>query len=211
MLNRQPSLRRRFAAWIAGGFVFLVFVPIALRQSFCSPQLPDAGAANTYTYNLTPPWLCHEAKGMDVAIVFFTYCLVIVGWFGIRSGERTVRDLERAYIFGGPTNIRTNPERTKVWVNLTVDNPGRTPAILNLAHAEFSLTPPKGNVPAYQGKPQRCPIVINSSNGINQLNPENKNVLPFEYTSDFTDPHFFGDTLNMLTFSKTLIRRVSAL
>jgi hypothetical protein len=54
-----------------------------------------------------PNLLC-DVRITDIALVYFTYCLVIVGWFTLRSGERTSRDLERAIIVGGPT---ANPGR----------------------------------------------------------------------------------------------------
>jgi hypothetical protein len=45
--------------------------------------------------------LCTELRLTDLALVFFTYCLVIVGWFGLRSSERNLEATERAYIFHG--------------------------------------------------------------------------------------------------------------
>lgn len=45
--------------------------------------------------------LCDELRITDVGIVFFTYCLVVVGWFTLRSSEQTARKAERAYMFCG--------------------------------------------------------------------------------------------------------------
>jgi hypothetical protein len=42
-----------------------------------------------------------DAKSTDIGVMFFTYCLVVVGWFGIKSEERNTEAVERAYIFLG--------------------------------------------------------------------------------------------------------------
>jgi len=75
-------------------------------------------------------WLCGEIKITDIAIAFFTYCLVIVGWFQLRSNEKTVLDLERAYVSGGGPNIGQH-------FVVTVDNYGKTPATLIEYAVEF--------------------------------------------------------------------------
>lgn len=37
-----------------------------------------------------------DTRFTDVLLVIFTYCLVVIGWVGIRSSELTLRSLERA-------------------------------------------------------------------------------------------------------------------
>jgi hypothetical protein len=62
-----------------------------------------------------------------VAPVFY-YCLVIVGWFTIRSGERNARNLERAYIFAGPAN--PTQIGNGVITEVTIENHGSEPGYL---------------------------------------------------------------------------------
>jgi hypothetical protein len=117
MFKREISLRWKFLAWIVAGFAIIVVVPLALQESYCSSKW-------------LPVWLCGEAKLTDIAIAFFTYCLVIVGWFQLRSNEKTVLDLERAYVSGGGPNIGQQ-------FIVTVDNYGKTPATLIEYAVEF--------------------------------------------------------------------------
>jgi len=54
---------------------------------------------NTIENNYGPDaLLCGESKLTDLALVFFTFCLAVVGWFSLRSNEQTTIDLERAYV-----------------------------------------------------------------------------------------------------------------
>jgi len=46
--------------------------------------------------------LCDEVKGTDIALVYFTFCLVIVGWFTLRSADENTKRAERAYLVAGP-------------------------------------------------------------------------------------------------------------
>lgn len=46
--------------------------------------------------------LCDELKITDIPLVFFTYCLVVVGWFTMRSTDETAKRAQRAYLVGGP-------------------------------------------------------------------------------------------------------------
>lgn len=56
---------------------------------------------NRKIQELSAPYrLICDAKITDIGIMFFTYCPVIVGWFGIKSNQRTVEDLERVLISG---------------------------------------------------------------------------------------------------------------
>ena len=102
---------------------------------------------SSYREYLGRSGFCEEAKVTDIALVFFTCCLVIVGWFTIRSGERTTRDMERAYMFSGPYSpVCTG---TKTITHLTLENFGRSPGILKEAYGEYSATEPTGN-PVYK-------------------------------------------------------------
>jgi hypothetical protein len=93
-MRRQWSLAWQFGGLIAGGFLLIVVGLLWAKQSLC-PTYPS----------YMPTWLCEDTKFTDLLLAFFTYCLVIVGWFTIRSSERTVQNLERAFLAVGPTKI----------------------------------------------------------------------------------------------------------
>src|SRR5580693_8541944 len=61
---------------------------------------------------------------------FFKACLVTVGWFTIRSGERNTEDMERAYIFGTPQNDSRQSVGGNTFVEILLRNYGRTPGHL---------------------------------------------------------------------------------
>jgi hypothetical protein len=79
-----------------------------------------------------------ETRSTELGLVFFTYCLVIVGWFTIRSGERTTRRMERAYIFAGPYRPIWSGQTT--FTKIELGNYGRSPATIKEAYGEYSLT-----------------------------------------------------------------------
>lgn len=45
-----------------------------------------------------------NASPTDIALVFFTYCLVVVGWVTMRSNEKTMREIERGRLYGAPAH-----------------------------------------------------------------------------------------------------------
>ncbi len=95
--------------------------------------------------------LC-EARVTDIALVYFTYCLVIVGWFTMRSGERTSRDLERAIIGGGP--YIANPSRDaegNMILTPQFANYGRSFALLKEIIIGVSDDEPSSSTPNYSG------------------------------------------------------------
>lgn len=104
MLARFKSLEWQFGLAALVGFLFLLVVPgLLLSSSVCQPrpyQLPTERAAQTageqQRANDEPPilWLCKPSP-TDLALVFFTYCLVIVGWAAIRSSEQSAWAIER--------------------------------------------------------------------------------------------------------------------
>jgi hypothetical protein len=69
-----------------------------------------------------------DAKISDLALAYFTYCLVIVGWFGIRSSAENTKAIERAYLFlgNGPMHFRNR----RINFQLAVTNTGRCPGIM---------------------------------------------------------------------------------
>jgi hypothetical protein len=82
------------------------------------PNNKDRDAKTIYRKYLDKSGFCSEAKITDLALIFFTACLVIVGWFTIRSGERNSRKLERAYIFPTPGIDQTKSRDGNIFVEI---------------------------------------------------------------------------------------------
>jgi len=105
-METTKGLRCKFWIWISPAIVlFGVWIIVLLvRPSFCNSQ----------------PWFCgmNELRVTDVALVFLTYCLVIVGWFTMRSSDANTKNAERAYLvtgslFGVPKEIPKDDELAK--------------------------------------------------------------------------------------------------
>ncbi len=58
-------------------------------QTEAKTEKDEAGRRN---HGTPPAWVCEDAKVTDFLVVYFTYCLVLVGWFTIRSSERIAED-----------------------------------------------------------------------------------------------------------------------
>jgi hypothetical protein len=108
------------------------------RSSFAQSDQPHADTGNDSAGEQKPqtpyPLVC-DAKGTDLALVYFTFCLVIVGWFGIRSGERNTEAIERAYLFLGNSPPRFRNRRINF--HLAVTNTGRCPGIMKCIRYAF--------------------------------------------------------------------------
>jgi hypothetical protein len=150
-----------------------------------------------------PAWLCEETKFTDLLLAFFTYCLVIVGWFTIRNSERTVQNLERAFLAVGATKIQKNLRPaddqgyTSPFVRMTlyVHNTGRTGAIITKVYGEFSETPPAGNKPIYQhGMDHIADFSIAA--GVSS------DLTPFNFETDFMGNQFFWGYVEYLDIFK---------
>jgi hypothetical protein len=63
---------------------------------------------------------CGDLRLIDVAIVLFTYYLVIVGWFAMRSADETAKRPGRAYVFGGSPFGTVKSEWVKYMTNRAV-------------------------------------------------------------------------------------------
>lgn len=82
-----------------------------------------------------------EMKLTDIAIAFFTYCLVVVGAFQIKRTEYVMRESERAHVFAGPDDKIVTHNGTRI-VAITAINTGRSPAIMKAINASFYRTEP---------------------------------------------------------------------
>jgi hypothetical protein len=104
-----------------------------------------------------------DAKITDVALTFFTYCLIIVGAFQARYLYHTViatrmaaehiPRVERAYIFLQVGQLRTvedSPGNIIGEVMVGVTNEGKTPATIQGIYGQFAPNEPVGR-PIYSG------------------------------------------------------------
>jgi len=107
--------------------------------------------------------------------------------------------VERAYLFATPAFIGTDNDKTETTVEITVDNPGRTPGILTSIYGQFSNKPPKGDVPQYNGGGSYpFELTVNSTNG----DPRARVVLPVVFKTDFAEQQFFWGYIEYLDIFK---------
>lgn len=174
-----------FGALLAFGLAVLLLVPFGYYFSECRSYVPrhkitqqtesersapthnadkaivtDQNESADYSddaqtdQNDGPP-LC-GTRTTDVLLVFFTYCLVVVGWTTVRSNDRTVRDIERARIYGGPNLYWFQivaPNRCKLGIGFS--NQGKTPGFIRELVYDWSFPEPSG--PAVYTAPKREP------------------------------------------------------
>lgn len=172
MLKKRRSLRVAFVCWLLGGFIIVFALPIFAKISLCTPESPSNASNRSY---LSRSGLCEEAKLTDVALVFFTYCLVVIGWFTVRSAERTTRNSERAYIFATPKLARAKTPRGNYAVEIWLHNYGRTAGTINAIYGEVSpnvepfgrpiyrngsVRTANGMLPPTEGQPIQAPVTF---------------------------------------------------
>jgi len=103
--------------------------------------------------------LCGEIKATDLALVYFTFCLVMVGWATMQNVDETARRTERAYVFGGGPFGPTKPRWVEALKNgtvyreakhfkdprrMTIYNYGRTAAFITRVEYGFCDELPEG-------------------------------------------------------------------
>jgi hypothetical protein len=105
-----------------------------------------------------------DIRFTDIAVVLFTYCLVVVGYFTMKSSEKTVRDIERAQVsFSWSPTPGTKTPAGDVTVEYGIANAGKTRAFLHKAYIDFLADPPAGNTPTY---PQTASCIIKNTAGV---------------------------------------------
>ena len=147
MLKQQRSLVVDFAVWIVAAALLILVLPVVAKASLCDFPL-NKGYLERSGY-------CEQTKLTDLAVIFFTSCLVIVGWFSIRSGERNTKDLERAYIFGTPQIDATKFIGGNTFIEIMLHNTGRTPGTIKSIYGEVSKTTEPFGVPVYRNGNKR--------------------------------------------------------
>jgi hypothetical protein len=118
--------------------------PTSQRPGPDDPSYSDSDGLRPYA------WFC-DTRPADIALVFLTYCLAVIGWAAIRSNERQSNTLERAHVFAGPANTSNGViiSPTQISIHVTAVNYGRSVGIIREVFAEFSETEPSGSKAIY--------------------------------------------------------------
>lgn len=244
MLKQRLSLGPQLAFWITLGFVIFLIAPLFLKESYCPPKGPTAGAIernggspynedrgdpvwkfihlekaqaenqqrkpDTSNHRWPPTWICEETKFTDFLLAYFTYCLVIVGWFTIRSNERTSIDMRRAYIFGTPQIMDPTPgpvsRAGNIAIEIMAQNYGETPGTIVVFYGEASFNEPAGRKAVYSGGETR------NAGGMLQPTKGVPIRLPATFQAGTARPFFFYGYIEYVDlFRKTHISRFCAL
>ena len=149
------------------------------NEGHATPQAQQAKESAGGEY---PDWwtefVC-KATATDYAIAFFTYCLVIVGIFGMWSAERLTRDSERAHLFPF-INAALDPNGNSQ-ISIVPENSGRSAGILREVYGEFRLKKPWGL--RYQGG------VLHTFDQV--VGAGEKSLQYAGFVSAFKEPHYF--------------------
>jgi hypothetical protein len=93
------------------------------------------------------------ARALTLLAALLAAALLLM-WFYLHRASSAARKAasyiptaERAYVFGGPTDLDLLPSRPSV--RLAMENYGKTPALLKEWLVDFTATEPQGNRPAY--------------------------------------------------------------
>jgi len=145
--GEKPENYQYGTTYIADGISNAPAVVVQKHQAESDKE--PTSASDKDIVRLLSDLLC-DAHFTDIALVYFTYCLVIVGLFTLRSGERTSRDLERARLSGGPLpgTIAIFPNDITKFV-IGVTNTGRTTATIRNIVVGTSNTEPISAIPNY--------------------------------------------------------------
>jgi hypothetical protein len=139
-------------------------------------------------------WLC-DVHITDIFLLYFTFCLVIIGYFTMRSADRTVKNTERAIIFGGPIGHHPNfpaprPNPAKPYsLAVGVTNYGRTIGILKEFYIEFSLIEPTEKKAVYD--PLKG-MLIKTDTGVLPGVGEQNGFLGYASTDTAQDQYCYG-------------------
>jgi hypothetical protein len=107
----------------------------------------QANRANNKQADLNSDWgreFWCKATVTDFAIAYFTYCLVIVGVFGMWSAEKMTRDSERAHMF--PDMKPYLSQNNAIQITITPTNNGRSAGILREVCGDFAVKKTMGPI-----------------------------------------------------------------
>jgi len=150
-MKKRERLGREFWIWIVVGLIAIGFFGLYVNSS-CSKVAGDQVS------------LC-GTRVSDLGLIYLTYCLVVVGYFQIRRGEKNLKEIERAVVVSGPLvweqvpiapqmimfqnqiAIRIVNNTTELKIGVT--NNGRTAAIMKETFVQFALAEPTGPEAVY--------------------------------------------------------------
>lgn len=194
------GLSVKFWLWIFGGFVLFAIAAFVASTTICASPSRNYGI------------IC-DAKGTELGLVFFTYCLVVVGWFTVRSNELTTQTLERGYLAVSPTDIQRRfvvgknrnssfydeQDPQEIVLNLRVENTGRTTATIKKVYVEFSREPPIGDLPQYKDGREKIADFVFAVNVTDKL--------PIDHVTSFLTDQFVWGYIEYFDVFK--IKRIS--
>jgi hypothetical protein len=151
----------------SGGKLPAGHIPISAEWISATEHQQAAGqddhpAGHNYRF-WSSEWFCGDLKVTDLALVYFTYCLVVVGWFTLRSNERALQEIERARVslstlkfsrLGG--DIRDRNKVPTVTVGFT--NHGKTVARVIDVRLDMRVTGSLPRKPAYSNRHFYVPV-----------------------------------------------------
>ena len=118
-----------------------------VRKNGSAEQSEDG---NNNDQRRQPEFSYCNTKVSDLALLFLTYCLALIGYFQIRRSEKLAQGMERAHLFCGPAPPFAIISGNRTTVPFSVSNYGRTAGILKEIYGEFSAVEPTGR-PRYSG------------------------------------------------------------
>lgn len=142
--GEHPESYQYGSTYIAGS-ISDVFAGLMQKQQAESNEEYARASKNDIAPALSK-LLCN-ASATEIALVYFTYCLVIVGWFTMRSGERTSAIFERPYV---TIDVITNVNGLKDVVEIRIANSGRSIAFTGVLQGDFYIR----DEPPVQFKPE---------------------------------------------------------
>lgn len=128
----------------ANQFQNIIVFPTGTYSSQNGPDTNERQAAEGE--HIRHPWLC-SAELTDIAIAFFTYCLVVVGWATMRSNEETVRDVESPHV-AFHFRAQISPSGRLI-VGCGIQNGGASRAVLKEWYVGLLQAEPKNRFPNY--------------------------------------------------------------
>ena len=119
----KMPLSIKFWIWIVAGLAVITSAAALLGHRVCV----DAESTRTVRF------VC-EAKGTDIGLVYLTYCLVVVGWFGIRSSQEAAEKVS-VHTSAGIRTMIEDRDGVRIGIHLGIRNTGRTVGIIKTGHS----------------------------------------------------------------------------
>jgi hypothetical protein len=146
--QRQNKSAKQSASHANGAIYVAANSAIIIGSKRDNSNAEENNAYQPSTNGEQNPW---QLKLSDALLIYFAYCLVVVGWATMRSGEETQRGLERARFFPkGFWLNKTSANDPRPTITYGFVNIGRSPAIVVFFHIEAVLVGDMGpRIPSY--------------------------------------------------------------